>query len=114
LRDTLSLSILLLVESNVVIPADLDNRVEQLILLMLPPLFLLHDDGPLDIQVIVFIFQDLKKGWVLPAINTDLLEFVSEVLLDRQFLEGRALQDNVVLTLEDEAVDNEVFALEEI
>lgn len=81
---------------------------------MLPSLLLLHNDGPLNVQVVVLVFQDLKKGGVLAAIDTDLLELVPEVLFDRQLFEGRPLQDDVVLSLEDEAVDHKVLALQEI
>jgi hypothetical protein len=82
------LPILLLVEGDVVIPADLDDRVEELILLMLPSLLLLHNDGPLYIQVVVLVLQDLKEGGVLAAIDPDLLELVPEVLLDGQLFES--------------------------
>ena len=81
---------------------------------MLPALLLLHNNGPLNVQVIVFVFQNFKERRVLSAIDTNLLEFVSEVLLDWQFLESGTLQDNVVLTLEDEAVDHEVLTLEKV
>ena len=80
--------ILLLVKGDVVIPADLNDRVEQLILLMLPSLLLLHNDGPFNVQVVVLVLQDLKEGGVLPTIDPDLLELVPEVLFDRQLFEG--------------------------
>lgn len=55
LGDALGLSILLLVESDVVVAADLDHWVEQLALLVLSALLLLHDHRPLNVQVIELI-----------------------------------------------------------
>lgn len=58
--DALGLTILLLVEGDVVVATDLDHRVQKLSFLMLPALLLLNDDCPLDVQVIELIFEDLK------------------------------------------------------
>ena len=55
---------------------------------MLPSLLLLHNDGPLNIQVVVLVLQNLKEGGILAAIDPDLLELVPEVLLDGQLFEG--------------------------
>ena len=82
MRDTFRLSKLLLIESDVVVATDLNHRIQKLGLLMLPSLFLFHNDGPLNVKIIEFVLKDLKERRVLPAINADSLELVSKVLLD--------------------------------
>ncbi len=81
---------------------------------MLPPLLLLHNDRPLYVQVVVLVLEDLKQRWVLTPVDPDSLELVSEVLFDGELLEGRALHDDVVLTLEHETVYHEVLTLEQV
>ena len=82
MRDTFRLSKLLLIESDVVVAADLNHRIQKLSLLMLSSLFLFHNDGPLNVKIIEFVLKDLKERRVLPTINSDSLELVSKVLLD--------------------------------
>jgi hypothetical protein len=53
-----------------------------------PALLMLHNYRALDVQVIEFILQDFKEGRILTTIDTDTLEFVSEVLFDGQLFEG--------------------------
>jgi hypothetical protein len=55
LRDTFGLTVLLLVEGDVVVSADLDHWIEQLGLLVFSALLLLHDHRPFYIQVIELI-----------------------------------------------------------
>lgn len=81
---------------------------------MLPALLMFNDNRALDVQVIEFILKDLKKRGVLSSVNAYTLKLVSEVLFDGQFLEGGALHDDVVLALEDEAVDDEVLTLKQV
>ena len=88
MRDTLSLPVLPLIESDVVISTYLDHRVQKFILLMLSSLLLFHYDSTFDIEIIEFIFKDFIEGRVLSTVNAYFLEFVSEVLLDRKLLEG--------------------------
>lgn len=75
---------------------------------------MLHNDCALDVQVIEFILQDFKEGRILTTIDTDTLEFVSEVLFDGELLESRALHDYVVFAFEDETVNNKVLSFEKI
>ena len=70
---------------------------------MLLALLLFYDDGSLDIEIILF-FKDVKQGWIGSTIDTNLLELVSEVILDWLLLECVSLQDDIVLALEHETV----------
>ena len=77
------------------------------------PLLLLDYDRPLDIQI-VFLLQNVKKGRVSSAINSDLLELVAEVILDGLLRELVFFVQDVIFAFKDETVDDEVFFLEQI
>lgn len=55
LRYALGLAILLLIEGDIVVAADLNDRVQKFGTLMLASLLLLDDDSSLDVQVVVFV-----------------------------------------------------------
>ena len=86
---------------------------EQIIFHVLLSLFLLDDNCSFDVQIVLF-FQDVVKRRICSTINSDLLELVPEMILDRLFLEVVPFQDYVVLPFKDEAIDNEVLLFQEI
>lgn len=110
MRDSLRLLELLFVEGDVVVACNVLQRGQQVVLYVLLPLLLLHDDGSLEVQVIGLL-KDIEQGWVRASVNADFLELVSEMVLDRLLLKAAALQNDVVLAFEDEAVDDEVLSL---
>ena len=76
-------------------------------------LFLLHDKHTLEVQV-VLLLQDVEKWRVRATINADLLELVAEVILDGLLLKLVSFVQDIVFAFKDEAVDDEVFFLEQI
>ncbi len=113
MRNTLCLLELLLVECDIVVSCDVLQRLKQVILNMFLALFLLNNDRSLEVQIVYFL-EDVEQGWVGASINTDFLEFVPEMILDRLLLELASFQDDVVLPLEHKAVHNEILTLEQI
>ena len=113
LRYALRLLELLFVEGDVVVLSDVLERLEQVVLQVLLTLLLFNDDRALKVQIVLFL-QDVKERWIGATINTNLLELVPEMILDWLLLEAVPLEDDVVLTFEYEAVDDEVFLLKKI
>ena len=101
---------LLLVESDVVVLGDILEWLQQVILQVLLSLLLLDHDSPLEVEIVDFL-EDVEKRWVSASINANLLELVAEVILDRLLLKAVSLQNDVVLPLQDEAVDDKVLFL---
>ena len=104
---------LLLVEGDVVVAGYVLKWLQEVVFEMLLALLLLYDDRALEVKVVLF-FQNIEERWVSASINTDFLELVPEVVLDRLLLEVVPLEDDVVLTFENEAVDDEVLFLEKV
>ena len=113
LWDALRRFKLLLVERDIVVFSNILKWCEQIILHVLLSLFLLDDNCSFDVQIVLF-FQDVVKRRICSTINSDLLELVPEMILDRLFLEVVPFQDYVVLPFKDEAIDNEVLLFQEI
>ena len=101
---------LLLVESDVVVLGDILEWLQQVILQVLLSLLLLDHDSPLEVEIVDFL-EDVEKRWVSASINANLLELVAEVILDGLLLKAVSLQNDVVLPLQDEAVDDKVLFL---
>ena len=101
---------LLLVESDVVVLGDILEWLQQVILQVLLSLLLLDHDSPLEVEIVDFL-EDVEERWVSASINANLLELVAEVILDRLLLKAVSLQNDVVLPLQDEAVDDKVLFL---
>ena len=80
---------------------------------MLLSLLLLDNDCALHVQVILFL-QDVIKWWVSATVDTNLLELVAKVILDGLFFEAVALQNDVILSFQDEAVDDKVLSLKQV
>ena len=80
---------------------------------MLLTLLLLNHDCPLEVKII-FLLKHIEEWRVRASINANLLELVPEVVLDRLLLEAVSFHDDIVLTFEDKAIDNEVLFLEEV
>ena len=76
-------------------------------------LLLFDHDRALEIQVVLF-FKDVEQGWVGASVDSNLLELVSEVVLDGLFFETASLQDDVVFALEYKAVNNKVLSLKQV
>jgi len=102
---------LLLVESDVVVLGDILEWLQQVILQVLLSLLLLDHDSPLEVEIVNFL-EDVEERWVSASINANLLELVAEVILDRLLLKAVSLQNDVVLPLQDEAVDDKVLFFE--
>ena len=98
LRNALRLLELLFVERDVVVAGDVLQGLQQVVLQVLLPLFLLNDNRSLEVQV-VLLFQNVEKGRVRATIDSDLLKLVPEVVLDRLLLEAVSLEDDIVLAL---------------
>ena len=79
---------------------------------MFPPLFLLHYDRSLNVQIVILILENFVQGRVLTSVYPYFLEFVPEVLFDRKFLKSGSLEDNIVFAFQHKAIDNEVFPFE--
>ena len=77
---------------------------------MLLSLLLLDNNRALHIQVILFL-QDVIKWWVSATIDANLLELVAEVILDGLLFEAVALENDVILSFQDKAVDDKVLSL---
>ena len=73
-------------------------------------LLLLNYNRSFKVQV-VFLLKDVEKGWVSASIDTDFLEFVPKMVLDRLLLKLASLQDDIVLAFKHKAVDYEILAL---
>lgn len=101
---------LLLVERDVVVLGDILEWLQQVILQVLLSLLLLDHDSPLEVEIVDFL-EDVEERWVSASINANLLELVAEVILDRLLLKAVSLQNDVVLPLQDEAVDDKVLFL---
>ena len=101
---------LLLVESDVVVLGDILEWLQQVILQVLLSLLLLNHDSPLEVEIVDFL-EDVEERWISASINANLLELVAEVILDRLLLKAVSLQNDVVLPLQDEAVDDKVLFL---
>ena len=80
---------------------------------MLFALLLFDHDRALEIQVILF-FEYVEQRWVSTSIDSNLLELVSEVVLDWLFFKTASFQDDVVLALEYKAVDDEILSLKQV
>ena len=80
---------------------------------MLFALLLFDHDRALEIQVILF-FEYVEQRWVSTSIDSNLLELVSEVVLDGLFFKTASLQDDVVLALEYKTVDDKVLSLKKV
>ena len=80
---------------------------------MLFSLLLLNDDCSLKVEIIL-LFKDIKERRVGTTVDTDLLELISEMILDGLLFEAVSLKNDVVLAFEDEAVDYEIFLLEQV
>ena len=80
---------------------------------MPPSLFLLHDEHPLEVEI-VFFLQDVEERRISPAVNSYLLELIAEVILDGLLDELVPFVQNVIFAFEDKAVDDEVFLLEQV
>ena len=57
---------------------------------MLFSLLLFNNDCSLEVKIVYFL-KDVEQGWVGASINTDFLEFVPEMILDRLLLELTSL-----------------------
>ncbi len=90
MRNTLRLLELLLVECDIVVSCDVLQRLKQVILNMFLALLLLNNDRSLEVQIVYFL-KDVEQGWIGASINTDFLEFVPEMVLDRLLLELTSL-----------------------
>ena len=80
---------------------------------MLFSLLLLDDDCSLKVEIIL-LFKDIKERRVGTTVDTDLLELISEMILDGLLFEAVSFKNDVVLAFEDEAVDYEIFLLEQV
>lgn len=110
MRDTLHLLELLLVKGDVIVPRNVLERPKQVIFHVLFSLLLLDNNCALNVQVILFL-QDVIKWWVSATIDANLLELVAEVILDGLLFEAIALENDVILSFQDKAVDDKVLSL---
>ena len=76
-------------------------------------LFLLHDEHPLEVEV-VLLLQHVEERRISATIDAYLLELVAEVILDGLLRELVFFVQDVIFAFKDEAVDDEVFFLEQI
>lgn len=113
LRNTLALLELLLVERDVVVSCNILQWLQKVAFNVLFALLLFYHNCALEIQVILF-FEYVKQRWVSTSIDSNLLELVSEVILDGLFFKTASLQDDVVLAFEYKAVDDKVLSLEQV
>ena len=108
LRNALKRLKLLLVESDVIVFANILDRLQQLRLQMFSALFLLSQNCAFEVQI-VFLVEHFKESRVGTSINADFLEFVPEMIFDGLLFEGRSVDDHVVFTLQHETIQDEVL-----
>jgi len=80
---------------------------------MLFTLLLLHYNCALEVEI-VFLFKDIKERWIGASVDTNFLEFVSKVVLDRLLLEIISLHNDIVLAFEYEAIYDKVLLLKQV